>query len=80
MAWSLETPEGVKHLQRGLNHACWYTQNRHQPLTGIVDDPETVRSIKEFQRIFDMAQTGVVTVQLQNRLESEMIRKNITDW
>jgi hypothetical protein len=80
MPWSLSTPEGVKHLQRGLNHACWYVYDRHQPLTGIVDDPETIRSIKEFQRIFEMPITGVCTVELQRKLENEMIRKNITDW
>ena len=80
MPWSLSTPEGVKRLQRGLNYAIWYIQDRHQPLTGIVDDPETIRSIKEFQRVFEMPITGICDNALQRKLEDEMIRKNIATW
>jgi hypothetical protein len=79
MAWDATTPEGIMHLQRGLNYAIWYNARNHIPVTGVMDQ-NTIRSINEFQRVFDMAVTGIVTPRLQTNLENEMIRKNITEW
>jgi hypothetical protein len=79
MAWSLDTPEGVMHLQRGLNYAVWYTGVNFNPVSGVMD-ADTTESVQKFQSIFDMVQTGIVTNSLMDKLEAEMVRKNITEW
>lgn len=79
MAWSLDNAEGVKHLQRGLNFACWYSEDRFIAVTGVMDD-DTTRSVVEFQRIFAMPQTGIADNALMDALEAEMVRKRITQW
>lgn len=76
---NIDTVEGRQSLQRALNHACWYVEQYHILVTGEIDD-ETVRSIVEFQRIFDLPQTGTIDDAQMAMLEDEMVRKNITDY
>jgi peptidoglycan hydrolase-like protein with peptidoglycan-binding domain len=78
VAWALNA-NGIKKLQRALNYACWYQEDRWIPVTGVMDD-DTIRSIKEFQRIFDLPQTGTIDSTQLDTIAAEMVRKNITTY
>lgn len=78
MAWALNA-NGIRKLQRALNYAVRYSESNFIPVTGIMD-AATVAAIKEFQRIFDLPQTGTIDSTQLDAIAAEMTRKNITNY